>query len=125
MEAKDFLKYKNWVVAGDVLNEMKYAGRIYQKLNRRGYHVAGFHPKEENPSVFNSFQELEEEDVKYEVLNLVINPTRGLEIVKEAEAYGIKMVLAQPGARSYEIQDFCVKHGMEYVEGCTLVELSY
>ena len=125
MEAKDFLKYKNWVVAGDVLNEMKYGGRIYQKLNRRGYHVAGLHPKEENPSVFKSFQDLEEEDVKYEVLNLVINPTRGLEIVQEAEAYGIKMVLAQPGARSYEIQDFCVKHGMEYVEGCTLVELSY
>ncbi|WP_312712393.1 CoA-binding protein [Proteiniclasticum ruminis] len=125
MEAKDFLKYKNWVVAGDVLNEMKYAGRIYQKLNRRGYRVAGLHPKEENPSVFKSFQEMEGEDEKYEVLNLVINPTRGLEIVKEAEAYGIKMVLAQPGARSYEIQDFCVKHGMEYVEGCTLVELSY
>lgn len=125
MEAKDFLKYKNWVVAGDVLNEMKYAGRIYQKLNRRGYRVAGLHPKEENPSVFNTFQEIEEENEKYEVLNLVINPTRGLDIVQEAYTYGIKMVLAQPGARSYEIQDFCVKHGMEYVEGCTLVELSY
>lgn len=125
MEAKDFLKYRNWVVAGDVLNEMKYAGRIYHKLNQRGYRVAGLHPKEENPSVFKSFQEIEGEDEKYEVLNLVINPVRGLEIVKDAHEYGIKMVLAQPGARSYEIQDFCAKNGMEYVEGCTLVELSY
>jgi predicted CoA-binding protein len=125
MEAKDFLKYRNWVVAGDVLNEMKYAGRIYHKLNQRGYRVAGLHPKEENPSVFKSFQEIEGEDLKYEVLNLVINPVRGLEIVKDAHEYGIKMVLAQPGARSYEIQDFCAKNGMEYVEGCTLVELSY
>lgn len=125
MEAKDFLKYRNWVVAGDVLNEMKYAGRIYHKLNQRGYRVAGLHPKEENPSVFKSFQEIEGKDEKYEVLNLVINPVRGLEIVKDAHEYGIKMVLAQPGARSYEIQDFCAKNGMEYVEGCTLVELSY
>lgn len=125
MEAKDFLNYKNWVVAGDVLNETKYAGRIFQKLNRRGYHVAGLHPLEESAEVQNSFEELKKESVQYEVLNLVINPTRGLEIVKEAHEYGIKMVLAQPGARSYEIQDFCAKHGMEYVEGCTLVELSY
>ncbi len=85
-----------------------------------------FTPKKRiHPSLNHSRRWTEGEDEKYEVLNLVINPTRGLEIVKEAEAYGIKMVLAQPGARSYEIQDFCVKHGMEYVEGCTLVELSY
>lgn len=123
MKAKDFLKYQNWIVAGDVLNETKYAGRIYNALQEASYLVKGLHPKEENKAVIRSFQELSETEDVFQVLNLVINPMRGIDIVKEAHAYGIKKVLAQPGARSFEIQDFCVTHGMEYVEGCTLVEL--
>jgi predicted CoA-binding protein len=119
------MEYKNWVVAGDVHNETKYAGRIYKKLNRRGYNVVGMHPLDSREDVYNSFADLKNREEKFEVLNLVVNPARGLQIVQEAYEYGIRLVMAQPGARSHEIRDFCEKNGMEYVEGCTLVELSY
>lgn len=125
MDANELMEYKNWVVAGDVHNEMKYAGRIYKKLIRRGYNVVGMHPLDTREDVYKSFAELKLKDDKFEVLNLVVNPVRGLEIVQEAFEYGIRLVMVQPGARSHEIRDFCEKNGMEYVEGCTLVELSY
>ena len=125
MQANELMKYKNWVVAGDVHNETKYAGRIFKKLQRRGYNVVGMHPLDERDDVYNTFGDLNGSGEKFEVLNLVVNPRRGFEIVKEAEQYGIKMIMAQPGARSHEIREFCAEHGIEYVEGCTLVELSY
>ena len=125
MDASELLKYKNWVVAGDVHNQTKYAGRIYNKLIKRGYNVAGMHPLDEKEDVYNSFSELNDQDGKFEVLNLVVNPRRGIEIVKDAHEYGIKMIMAQPGARSHEIREICENNGIEYVEGCTLVELSY
>jgi len=124
MDASEMMNFKNWVVAGDVTNEMKYAGRIYKKLKRRDYNVVGFHPLDENEEVLNTFAEVTNGETKFDVLNLVVNPERGLQIVKEAHDYGIRMVLAQPGARSEAIREYCKNQGMEYVEGCTLVELS-
>ncbi len=125
MQASELMKYKNWVVAGDVHNETKYAGRIFKKLNRRGYNVVGMHPLDTREDVYNSFVDLKNSEEQFEVLNLVVNPKRGFEIIQEAYEYGIRMVMAQPGARSHEIREFCLNHGIEYVEGCTLVELSY
>ncbi len=124
MNASDMMIYKKWVVVGDVGNEMKYAGRIYKKLKNCGYVAIGMHPMNKSDEFYSSFEELKEDVVELEVLNLVVNPIRGLEIVKEAHDYGIKFVLAQPGARSHEIKDFCENNGMEYAEGCALVELN-
>ena len=124
MEASEMMAYKKWVVVGDVGNEMKYAGRIYKKLKNCGFDTVGMHPLNKNDEYYSSFEDLKKDNVELEVLNLVVNPVRGLEVVKEAHAYGIKYVLAQPGARSHEIKDFCSESGMEYAEGCALVELN-
>ena len=124
MKLEDLIEFDNWIGAGDVTDEMKYAGRIYNKLKSRGYNVVGLHPLDQSPGVYNKFEELDEIKIRFDVLNLVVNPTRGLELVAEAKKYGITKVLAQPGARSDEIKDFCEKNGMEYFEGCTLVELN-
>ncbi len=124
IEASEMMGYKKWIVVGDVGNDMKYAGRIYNKLKNCGYDVVGMHPRNESDVFYSSFEDLKRDELELEVLNLVVNPVRGLEIVKEAHDYGIKFVLAQPGARSHEIKDFCENNGMEYAEGCALVELN-
>jgi len=124
MKAEELMKFRNWIVAGDVMDEMKYAGRIFNKLKRKGYNVIGLHPLDSSPEVYKKFDELAGLAEKFEVLNLVVNPVRGLEITMEARKYGINKVLAQPGARSDEIRTFCEKNHMDYIEGCTLVELN-
>ena len=123
MKAWEFMKYKNWAVAGDVLNSQKYAFRIKNSLEAAGFKVCGVKPgvQEEKEQVFSTLK-----DVPYniDVLDLCINPKSGVEIVKDAADLGIKMVLIQPGAESREILNFCKENNINSVEGCALVELS-
>ncbi|EGT3600083.1 CoA-binding protein [Clostridium perfringens] len=120
MGAKDFLTFKNWCVVGDVGNEKKYAYKILNKLNEKGYNVVGVSLKGGE----NIFKSLSEVHYNIEVIDLCINPIKGIEFIKEAKALEINKVLIQPGAESEEILNFCRKNGICAIEGCALVELS-
>ncbi|MCC5424582.1 CoA-binding protein [Clostridium botulinum] len=121
MKVYDFLDYKNWAVAGSVLSEDKYAYKIFNRLKEKGYNVVGIKPGVEEKDVFNNIR-----DIPYniEVLDLCINPIKGLDIVKEASKLGINKILIQPGAESNEIINFCRENNINAIEGCALVELS-
>ena len=121
MKAGDFLEYKNWVVAGDVLNSSKYAYRILQSLKAAGHNVMGVNPRSSDDSIYKSLKDIPQE---INVLDLCINPKSGIEIVKEAKDLGIKFILIQPGAESEEILSYCKDNSITAIEGCALVELS-
>ncbi|EJO5348147.1 CoA-binding protein [Clostridium botulinum] len=121
MEAYDFLNYKNWAVAGSVMNEEKYAYKIFNRLKDKEYNVVGIKPGTKEEEVFNSIKDIPH---KIEVLDLCINPVKGLDIVKEASQLGINKILIQPGAESNEIINFCRENNIDAIEGCALVELS-
>ncbi|MCB2307457.1 CoA-binding protein [Clostridium estertheticum] len=121
MKANELLNYKNWVVVGDVLNPSKYAYKILLSLKTDGFNVVGVNPSIENKSVYNNLS-----DIPYnvEVLDLCINPYKGIKILNEAHTLKINKVLIQPGAGSPEILQFCKTNGIQAIEGCALVELS-
>ena len=121
MNANQFLDYKNWVVVGDVLNPSKYAYKILNSLKTEGFNAAGMNPSVENEEIYNNLS-----DIPYnvEVLDLCINPYKGIKIIHEAHELKIDKVLIQPGAESPEIIDFCKSNGIQVIEGCALVELS-
>ncbi|MBB6629965.1 CoA-binding protein [Clostridium algidicarnis] len=121
MEAKDFMKYKNWVVVGDVLNDGKYANKILKKLKENDYNVEGVTYKSEMDGAYKTLKEV---TYTIGVLDLCINPIKGIDIVKEAHEMGIKNILIQPGAESDEIIDFCNQNDIIAIKGCALVELS-
>ena len=122
MAAHEFMKFKNWVVCGTISRPDKYAYRILTALKKQGYNAEGYHPiPEVDPAAYHDFKDL---PVVRDVLDLVISPTLGLDVVKAAYGAGIKRVMAQPGARSEAIQQWCTDHKMEYVEACALVELN-
>ena len=121
MAAHEFMNYKNWLFCGNVTDEEKYAYKILQALKKNDYKVAGYHPKAQaSEGVYNDLNHL---PFQIEVLDLVVNPKAGLEILREAHKKGITRVMAQPGARSQEIKEYCEKHNLEYLESCVLVEL--
>lgn len=120
MGTKDFLTFKNWCVVGDVGNEKKYAYKILNKLNEKGYNVVGVSLKGGE----NIFKSLSEVPYNIAVIDLCINPVKGIEFIKEAKSLGINKVLIQPGAESEEILNFCKENGICSIEGCVLVELS-
>lgn len=121
MTAHEFMNHQNWVVCGNVTQEDKYAYKILHALKKNGYEAVGYHPKaEDGTEVYNDLTAV---PFQADVLDLVVNPVAGLAIVKQAHDAGITRVLAQPGARSPEIEDFCRENGMDYLESCVLVEL--
>ena len=120
MKAKDFMTFKKWAVVGDVTNDSKYAYKILNRLKAAGYMVEGVNPK----GVQGAFNSLKEVPYTIEVLDLCINPVRGLEILKESKELNIQHVLIQPGAESDEIHDYCRENNIKAVNGCALVELS-
>ena len=121
MEGKELLHYKNWVVAGDVLNTKKYANKILKALKDKGFNVEGVNPNEQSKEVYKN---LESVPYTIEVIDLCINSKVGIEVVKEAKKLGINKILIQPGAESEEILNFCKENAISVVESCALVELS-
>ncbi|MFA9397684.1 MAG: CoA-binding protein [Clostridiaceae bacterium] len=121
MDAYDFLKYKNWVVVGNVLTEGKYANKILNRLKENSFNVKGLHPKDDTGKLAKSLKDVE---FSVDVIDLCINPARGLEILKEAKELGIKNVLIQPGAESQDILDYAKENNINAIEGCALVILS-
>lgn len=120
MEAKEFLKFKNWCVIGDVGNERKYANKILNKLIKNEYNVVGVSLKEGE----NTYKTLSQVPYNIDVIDLCINPVKGIEFIKEAKDLSINKILIQPGAESEEIMKFCKNNDIEAIEGCALVELS-
>lgn len=119
--ATDFMTLKKWVVCGNVTDESKYAYKILKQLKEKGFEAEGYHPKSDGSEVANKLEDL---SFAPDVIDLVVNPVTGLEALKAAKAAGIRYVMAQPGARSEEIAQFCRDNGMEYQESCALVEMS-
>lgn len=124
MNAHDLMDYKNWAVAGDVLNSSKYACKIINSLKGAGYNTVGVNPRASSEEVYKSLKEAVNNANNVEVLDLCINSKSGIEIVKEAKELGIKYILIQPGAESEEILNYCSENGITAIEGCALVELS-
>lgn len=111
MTVDNLMDRKVFTVAGDTLNEDKYAYKIKGALLGAGYkvHCVG---KE-----LASLDEIPEE--KIEVLDLCINPHKGLKLISECRKK-IDAVLIQPGAGSDEIKALLDEKHIPYVEGCAL-----
>ncbi|MBU3142019.1 CoA-binding protein [Clostridium sp. CF012] len=120
MKANELLEYTNWVVVGDVLNNLKYAYKILSSLKEAGFNVVGLNPSVKNEEAYTRLSDV---PYKIEVLNLCINPNKGIKILQEACQLKIDKVLIQPGAESTEILNFCRENEIQAIEGCTLVEL--
>lgn len=121
MKASELLEYKNWVVVGDVLNSTKYAYKILNALQNKGFNVSGVNPRITDEKIFKSLKKV---PYNVEVIDLCINPKNGMDIVKEAKELNIDKILIQPGAGSEEILNYCRNEGITAIEGCALVELN-
>ena len=119
MRTEDLLNLSNWVVVGDVENQSKFAYRILKKLESRNFNVKGVNPKG-GESVYTSLKDV---PYKIDVIDLCINPLKGIKIIQEAKTLGIQYILIQPGAESIEILNYCKENNLTAIEGCVLIAL--
>ncbi len=110
MNIEQAMKNDVFVVAGDTINSEKYACKIKNALLQNGYTVH---------CVGKELKSINEISGEIEVIDLCINPARGLDLLKECKKK-YKGVVIQPGAESEEILAFLEENKVPYVEGCVL-----
>ena len=114
MDLKEVMQQRTFAVAGDTLNEEKYAYRIKHQMMEKGYTV---YPVGKELSSFN---EIEEE---IDVIDLCIHPAKGLKLMQECTR-PFKMIVIQPGASDEALLKYLQENHLPYMEGCLLVGLS-
>ena len=77
-----------------------------------------------NPSgdVLGSLKDIGE---PVDVVNLVVNPAKGAEVVREMAELRIRHLWIQPGAGSPEIVALAAKNGIAVIHGCVLVQAKW
>ena len=111
---------KNWVIIGDTSNPKKYAYKIYNEFKNLGYNIISINPYNKD----SEFKNLSNIPKEITAIDFCINVSKGLDVLKEYKNSNIKYLLAQPGARSSELQKYCIENNIIYLEGCALVEFN-
>ncbi len=115
---------QRWAVLGDVLNPAKPAAGVVGALKRAGKDVLLVNPRDSTGACHTSLKACAAQLDADTVVDLIINPKAGLELMQEAADIGIKSVFIQPGAGSDAIKELCSQRGIEVFEGCVMVELN-
>lgn len=119
MNILDVLKEENtWVVIGDTANPRKYANKIYNEFKNLNYNVFSVSPYGGD----NTFKSLLDVPCEFKAIDFCVNASVGLKLLKEAKDLNIKYLLAQPGARSVELDNYCSENNILYFENCALIE---
>ncbi|MCY6485322.1 CoA-binding protein [Clostridium aestuarii] len=121
MNIKELFNYKNWVVVGKVSDTSKYPYKILKSLEAGDFNTTGVYPNDNTDEIYKSLKEV---PYTIDVIDLCINPSLGINMIKEAKELNIDKVLIQPGAESEEILDYCKNNGITAIEGCALVQLT-
>lgn len=111
MEVTSLLEGQRYIVAGNTIDESKYACRIKKALEATGRQV--FAVGKEHKDI----DECPWEDA--DVLVLCINPALGKGLVEGCHK-PIKATVIQPGAGSDEVKAALDAKGIEHVDGCVL-----
>lgn len=114
MDLKEIMQQHTFAVAGDTLNEEKYAYKIKHGLLDRGYRVYSVGKELE------TFNDIPDE---IDIVDLCINPIKGLKLIQECKKT-FKCIVIQPGAESDELLAYLNEHKLPYIQGCLLVGLS-
>jgi predicted CoA-binding protein len=124
----DFLAQRRIAVVGASNRREKWGYKIYRYLRDRGHDVFPVHPTVtsiDGARVYRSIEEIERPAPgapPVDGVDLVVNPTVGIDIARSCKKLGIARIWAQPGAESHEIGRFCEENGIVYIEDCVLVQ---
>lgn len=123
-EVETMLQMKNWAVVGATDNTEKFGYKIFKALREAGYNVYPVNPGITAILGDKCYAALKDIPVKPEVVNVVVPPRVGEQIMKDCSELGIKNVWLQPGANAASVVAAAKQSGLTVVDQeCILVEL--
>lgn len=118
----DFANRRVWAVVGASQDRSKFGYRVYHNLRQAGYTVYPVNPKGgelDGAKVYPSLADLPQPP---QVVDLVVPPVVGQQVVKEAHQLGLSRIWMQPGAESQAAIDYCHEHDIQIVHhACAMV----
>jgi len=123
MMEEEMLEKKVWAVIGANTNPDKYGNMIYKKLKKFGYTVYPVNPNFEEIEGDKCYKDLSSLPEVPEVIDMVVSPKRGAEVIEEAAKVGVKNIWLQPGTYDNKIMDLIEEKGLNAVQACVLVAL--
>ena len=117
------LEKKVWAVVGANDNPKKYGSMIYRKLKSRGYRVYPVNPNYEAIEGDKCYPNLSALPEVPEVVDMVVSPRIGYQVIEEAGRLGIKYIWLQPGTYDDKLMKIVENEDMTAVQACVLVAL--
>jgi uncharacterized protein len=106
-----------WAVVGASEDRGKFGNLTFRELLSRGKKVYPVNPNAKSVEGYVCYPNLTSLPEKVDRVLIVVPPTAGVDVVKEALELGIESVWFQPGAESDLAIDYAEKHGMEAISG--------
>lgn len=111
------------VVLGASPKPARYANQAQRMLMEKGYTVVPVHPKVEEIDGIKVIPSLELVERPVHTLTLYVGPERGEPMLQAMLDLNPVRVIFNPGTESELLQQRLASHGVECIEGCTLVML--
>ena len=90
-----------------------------------GYKVIPVSPKYEEVAGVPAYRSLKDYHGQIDVVDFVVNPAIGISLLDEIIEAGIKKILLQPGTSSKALVEKAEANGIEVLESCILVLLTW
>jgi predicted CoA-binding protein len=123
--AHPWLVYKNWAVIGASDKEERYGYKIMKKLIAHDYVTYPVSPKHKIIEGYKVYGKLTDIEGTIDVVDFVVNPKIGIKILDDCAKMNIKRIILQPGTASVELKAKAKALGIEAIEACVLVLLSW
>jgi len=121
---EQMLELKKWAVIGANNNKEKFGCKIFRfLLDNSGFDVSPVNPGLTEVLGHKCYASLAELPETPEVVNLVVPPRVGEQIVRECAELGIKNVWFQPGSDAAAVVSLAKELGLNVVQACVMVEL--
>lgn len=122
--AETMLQMKNWAVVGATDNKDKFGYKIFKALKEAGYNVYPVNPGVSEILGCKCYPALKDLPVVPEVVNVVVPPKVGEQIMNNCAELGIKNVWLQPGSNAASVIEVAKSAGLNVVDqNCVLIEL--
>lgn len=99
----DMMSKKIWAVVGVTGNKDKFGYKIWKKLKEHDYETYGVSPNYDEIEGEKIYDSLKDLPVKVDVIDMVVSPKIGMNILDEAKELGIQYIWFQPGSFNNEI----------------------
>lgn len=121
--SQEMLERKVWAVVGASIHKDKYGYKLYKKLKDHGYKVYPVNPGHDEVDGDKCYHSLSDLPEVPEVIDMVVNPNAGSNVIEEAAGLGINNIWLQPGTYNDELISQIEEKEMQYVKDCVLVAL--